>query len=192
MRLLQSVEREVAFTKERELAGQKANEITRGITALTKDFNEKQEKVKGQERKLLEGHLKFKKELEDEQSEWNGKLKKTKAECDAERKDVEARSRALDKKMELFREMEERITMREKDVRVREKDLNELDERVTAVLRTISETEKHIDKKTKHLEDRETHFKAFRAKQEKLFKDNEQKLRDYVESHREEIRKQRG
>ena len=184
MRLLQSVQREVAYKKERDFAQRQAMELSSEATNLVKSFNKLKTDLESKRILLQKEYNEFHTEIDEKRKNVEEEVRILENRRDNAMIPLYEKEKELERKESYLNNKEENIDVRESDIKVREKDFKELKSVVDAIADNFDKREKEMAKKEIMLEKRIEKFKYFRSEQEKLFKFNEQKLRDWLEKER--------
>jgi len=188
MRLLKPQEREVAFKKERSLAQIQAAELSQEVSALIKSFNKTKTKIENDKKSILAEYIEWRSSLEQDKDGLQKSILKLIEERDTALEPLYKKEEELKKLSSSLKKRETILITKESDVRVREKDAKELKSIADAVYEKISSTEKDVAQREKNLQKRLIKFEKHMKGQREFFKQNEQKLRDWLEKERAKLK----
>lgn len=188
MRLLQPQEREVAYKKERDFARNQAQELSSEMASIVKLYNQKKSELEATKSLLIKDYNEFRDEMFEKRKSLEEEVRVLENKRNNALVPLYEKEKELQRKENYLTGKEEGIENRELNVRIREKDAKELKSICDAILAKVEGLEKDINKREKALEERTLKFNNFRANQERLFKRDEQKLRDWLENERKKLK----
>lgn len=189
MRLLQLEERETANKKEKDFAKNQANELSEELTNLIKGFNRTKAEVERDKKLLLADYNEFQKEIGEKRRTLEEEVRLLEQRRDNVFVPLYKKEGEL-KKMEVnLNNLESELIVREGKIKKEETKVKEIKLLSETALETADKKEKDVSQREIALEEKTKKFNNFRANQERLFKRDEQKLRDWLEAERIKLRK---
>ena len=170
MRLLQTHEREKISKDEEYRTKKLASDLSNEISELTKSFNRAKSELVDKRKEIIISHEEFVNQVDKERRSLVEEVEKL-------REEIRVGLAPLKDKEANLMTREEKVTREEEELKEVKKVVNELKER-----------ESRLEARAKEIEQREEDFKIFRKGQEKLFNQDRQKLRDWLEVERAKIR----
>lgn len=190
MRLLTPKQRESAFKEDRDFEKRKAIELSQEITELTKSFNRTKNELEKAKERLSKEHQELYEDLEKDRKKLEKEIRELEEKRDKAMEPLYTKEKILQIKGDSLDKKEKELADQETGLRVWEKDLKKLEATCNSVLVLVEAKEANLIQREKHIKDRWEQLERMKVVNEKLLKQSKQKIRDWLEKERAQIRKQ--
>jgi len=176
--------------KEDDQNKRKAVELASEINSLVKSFNATKSKIIGSEALMWKRHEEFRQELQTEIDDLTAKALKLRAEVEDGLKPLERRDAEVSKREEKADETEQVLRGREAGIIHAEARIR--DEKADYEIKNsaLDSREKDLTSREKDLSKRQNQFEVDRIGKEKILKDSQEKIRQYLETERAKLRQE--